>query len=61
MSGLAGMMGMGMDGMGMDSASSSMFLPTNQYITHIYWYLIIACVALGTAGNIAQRLIARQR
>jgi hypothetical protein len=50
-SGMAGMMGMGMD----MTTGATMFQPVNEYITHLLWYLVTAVVAIGLVGQILQR------
>lgn len=43
----------GMDGMSsMDSGSAMMFKPTNMLIARVYWYLIIALIALLAARRV---------
>jgi hypothetical protein len=50
-----GMGGMDMSG-GMDAATSGMFKPTNEAISHAFWYIITALVAIGLLGNILSRV-----
>jgi hypothetical protein len=46
-----GISGMDMSG-GMDMATAGMFMPLNKSISHIFWYIITAIVAIGLIGNI---------
>jgi hypothetical protein len=50
--------GGGMSGMGMGSMDmgSGMFQTTNIYISHIFWYFVIAVVSFGLVGNLWQRV-----
>jgi hypothetical protein len=47
--------GMDMSG-GMDMATAGMFMPLNQSISHIFWYIITAIVAIGLIGNILSKV-----
>lgn len=47
MSSMIGMSGMsGMSGMGMDMSGSGFFQQTNKYIARVFWYIVVAVVAL---------------
>lgn len=50
MSGMAGMMGMGMDMTG-----AAMFQPVNMYISHLFWYLILAATTVGFLGHMLNK------
>jgi hypothetical protein len=48
--------GSGSSGDGMDMTTSTVFLPTNEYISKVFWILVATIVAIGVLSNVVSRI-----